>query len=155
MFKTPSVSYSFTFEYLRLSSKHSFTFLLAFLGKIKPEGFDCDENPSAPVVLLGLAGFFLQGFKLCLSFSLCNRTARRWRAASKHYFSCLVQNTCSCPPFSLLNNTGCVTHFISESELLQYLLSILPSHTEQTSNYSFSTNSTQCILFRARNEGST
>lgn len=26
MFKTPSVSYSFTFEYLRLSSKHSFTF---------------------------------------------------------------------------------------------------------------------------------
>lgn len=84
------------------------------------------SSSSAAVLLLELAVYFLQSLKLCLGFLLCNKTGRRWRSVSNHFFSCLVQNACSCPPFSVLNNTRVCPHFISMSELAQDLLSISP-----------------------------
>jgi len=80
-------------------------------------------------VCLGLAGFFLQGFELCLSFLLCNRTGWRWRAVSKHYLSRLVQNICSCPPFSLLNNAGCVTLHQRVQAGSRFTFHLIFSHT--------------------------
>lgn len=129
MFKTLSVSYSFTFKCLRPSSKHSVTLpFYRFLWQIQTWRFrfyelDSHKSSSAPVVLLGLAFFFLQGLKLCLSFLLCNRTGRRWRAASKHYLSCWSRTHAAVLHFLSWITQG-VSHFISESELRIYF----PSH---------------------------
>lgn len=114
MFKTPFYFYSSSTCAFHQKTKYSsFTFFISFLWHLKTWGFrlyelDSHKNSSAPVLLLGLASFFLQSLKLCLCFLLCNKTGRRWRAVSNHYLSCLVQNACSCPPFSLLKTPGCV-----------------------------------------------
>lgn len=156
MFKTRPVSYSFTFEYLRLSSKHSV---------------------ALPFYPLSLASSNLK-------VSILTKTPQHqsccldWRASSSRDLNCAwvshyatelpggdvpLANTIS-PAWSRTHAavlhflswiTQGVSHFISESELLQDLLSISPSHTELTWNYSFPTSISHYILFRALNKGST